>query len=84
MSNTKSQNENQFKAVWNDNFYREVKNIQIQYDAFFLDRNLEDFFSLQWHEKETMLSLHFHDIHAMPKAIVEALELAFIKARPSN
>jgi hypothetical protein len=66
---------------WTDNFNEEVKNIQLEYDSFFSDRKIQEYYSLE-HTKDNMLSLHFHDVHGLPRMIMSAIEQAFLRSKP--
>ena len=77
-----SKKENTYTAIWRRNFMHEVEAIQIEYDAFFTNRKLQDYFSLTEDESTDTLSLHFHDAQSLPKSIEKSLQLVFLKSKP--
>ena len=68
---------------WTNNFSEEVKNIQLEYDSFFSDKKIQDYYSLE-NTKDNMLSLHFHDVHGLPRMIMSAIEQAFLRSKPGK
>ena len=69
---------------WIDNFSLELVNIQIQFDAFFAEGNIENYYKLHVHEETGMLTLHISKHNDLPKEIADALNDAFIKSKPDN
>jgi hypothetical protein len=79
-----SRKDKRFVDEWRDNFKKEVPKIQLEYDSFLLNKNIEDYYSLQSNEEENALFLKFNDVHGLPKIIMNALELAFIDSMPDK
>ena len=75
--------EKQFIDNWTNNFSEEVKNIQLEYDSFFSDKKIQEYYSLE-NTQDNMLSLHFHDVHGLPRMIMRAIEQAFLRSRPGK
>lgn len=81
MNNDNQQQENHFINTWKSNFAIQVKSIRMEYDAFFMNREIEDYYFFE--SNENVLSLHFHNTYSLPHDILKALELAFIKSKPA-
>lgn len=84
MNTNSTSNDTRFTDKWRDNFKKNVKAIQLEYNSFLLNKNIEDYYSLESNEKDDMLSLHFNDVHGLPRMIMSAIELAFIESMPDK
>ena len=73
--------DNEFISSWLKNFQQELHGIQIEFDAFFLNNKLEDYFFIE-HNKSTLLTLHFTGNKDLPADITEAITAAFIRSKP--
>lgn len=69
---------------WITNFTERVKTIQIEFDAFLKNRRLSDYYHFHKGDNGELLSLHFLQVHSLPKEIEQALTEAFIKSKPQN
>lgn len=67
---------------WIENFNRELVNIQFQFNAFFAEGNIENYYKLHVHEETGMLTLHISELNDLPKEIADALTDAFLKSKP--
>ncbi len=67
---------------WIEKFKQELIHIQIEFDAFFAERKIEDYYILHVHEETGMLTLHISKLNNLPKQIADALREAFIKSKP--
>ena len=75
--------DNEFINTWLKKFQQELTGIQVEFDAFFLDKKLEDHFFIE-HNKDTLLTLHFTGNKDLPSDITEAITAAFIKSKPEQ
>ena len=73
--------DNEFINAWLKRFQQELTGIQMEFDAFFLNNKLEDYFFIE-HNKSTLLTLHFTGNKDLPKDITEAITAAFIRSKP--
>ena len=69
---------------WIQDFNDRVKAIQIEYDAFLKSRDLADYYHFHQDESGKLISMHFLQVHGLPKQIEDALMEAFIKSKPSQ
>lgn len=69
---------------WRENFTSEVQNLQIQFDAFFSKKKLNDFYELKVGEVTQNLSLEITDKDELPKEIEERLMDIFYKTKPED
>lgn len=66
---------------WKENFLKEVKNIQIEYDAFFKTKRLEDYYQLlldESHEWGLEIS------EELPREIQERLLKLLVTTKPED
>ena len=73
--------DNEFINAWLKHFQQELTGIQIEFDAFFLNKKLEDYFFIE-HNKSLLLTLHFTGNKDLPLHITETITAAFIKSKP--
>ena len=67
---------------WIDNFHKELIHIQIEFDAFFMEGKINDYFDLCVDKKTGMVTIHISKLNELPKQIVDALSEAFIRSKP--
>lgn len=66
---------------WRENFKLELVHIQIQFDAFFTDGKMDEYYTLKEDEKTGMLILNISAHNELPKQIEEELMDAFNKSK---
>lgn len=69
------------QSTWIKNFEERVKEIEIEFNAFFKNKPLCSFYFID--KSKSSLSLHFHD-NNLPNEIVQALTDAFIASKPTS
>lgn len=67
---------------WRENFNQELVHIQIQFDAFFADGRMDDYYTLKEDEKTGLLILSISALNELPRQIEEELIDAFNKSKP--
>ncbi len=67
---------------WIENFNEELINIQIEFDAFFTEGKIDDYYSLKVDEETGKVSIYISKSNELPKQIADALSDAFIKSKP--
>lgn len=66
---------------WKKNFDAEVRNIEIEFDAFFNNKKLNEYYSLKLNESDE-LSLQIND--ELPKHIKERLIKLLMETKPED
>lgn len=69
---------------WIENFNEELINIQIEFDAFFAEGKIDDYYDLKVDEETGLVTIYISKSNELPKRIADALGDAFIKSRPDN
>ena len=67
---------------WIENFKQEVIHIQNEFDAFFGEGKIEDYYNLKVDEKTKKLTINISKLNELPKQVADALSEAFIKSKP--
>ncbi|KAF0243335.1 MAG: hypothetical protein FD183_8 [Chitinophagaceae bacterium] len=67
---------------WKENFNQELVHIQIQFDSFFTEGKMDDYYTLKEDRKAGMLILNISAHNELPKQIEEELIDAFNKSKP--
>ncbi len=67
---------------WKENFNRQLVHIQIQFDAFFAEGEMDDYYTIRENEENGMLVLNISAHNQLPKQIEEELIDAFNKSKP--
>lgn len=67
---------------WKENFNQELEHIQIQFDAFFAEGKMDEYYTLKEDEKTGMLILSISANNELPKQIADELMDAFNKSKP--
>ena len=66
---------------WKERFEQEVKNVQIEYNSFFLDQKLQDAYTIELGESnEWWLIIN----EQVPKEIKTRLQEAFLATKPED
>ena len=68
--------------IWRENFNQELVHIQIQFDSFFAEGKMDDYYTLKEDKKTGMLILNISAHNELPKQIEEELITAFNKSKP--
>lgn len=84
MNTHNTEKDSMFVKEWRSNFKKKVESIQLEYNSFLLNKNIETYYLLQSNEEGSMLSLQFNDVHGLPRMIMDAIELAFIDSMPDK
>lgn len=66
---------------WKERFEQEVKNIQVEYNAYFLNRKLQDVYTVKMdesHEWELVIT------GQLPDEIKQRLQQIFLSAKPED
>ena len=67
---------------WKENFNQKLVHIQIQFDSFFTEGKMDDYYTLNEDRKTGMLILNISAHNELPKQIEEELIDAFNKSKP--
>lgn len=73
--------EDQLK-LWIVNFEKEVEAIQIEFDAFFLNRKIQDYYRLRINKQSGYLSIDVFRREDLPTEIIDRLTVAYLNAKP--
>lgn len=68
--------------VWKKNFESHLASIKIEFDSFFLNREVSDFYILEEDAGISSLVLHINFDSKLPKQIEDGLVKAFADSRP--
>lgn len=68
---------------WQKSFNKEVKSLQIEYDAFLLPKRFEDTYQVKIDETTQTLSLWI-DTETLPKEIEDRLSELFLRTEPED
>lgn len=69
---------------WMDRFNAEVSNIEIEFNAYFKQGKITDYFKLEVNEELGTLLIYFNDIFHLPQHIKNDLIQALDKTRPAD
>lgn len=69
---------------WKENFEAGIANLQIEFDAFFLEKKLDEFYSLNADETSQNLELEILHSNELPEEIKDRITEAFLNARPED
>jgi hypothetical protein len=67
---------------WIENFNREMEGIQVSFDAFFLQKKIERYYSIKVDKEHNNLTLEMLSLEGLPNEIVNRIIDAFAKAKP--
>lgn len=88
--NTKADNEKQpgkssstKLKQWVANFNKEIVNVQVSFDAFFLQKKIDCYYSLKIDEEHNDLILEMIDGEELPNEIVNRIVDAYTKSKPA-
>ncbi len=69
---------------WKENFEAGLATIKIEFDALFLPRKLDEFYSVKFDEVSQNLELEILHRNELPKEIKDRITEAFLNARPED
>ncbi len=69
---------------WRENFKAGIGNLQIEFDAFFVEKKLDEFYSLKVDEVSQNLVLEILNQDELPKEIADRLIQIFTQAKPED
>jgi hypothetical protein len=67
---------------WVENFNQELVHIQIEFDAFFAEGKIDNYYDLKVDDETGVLTLNISSLNELPKQIADSLSEAFIKSKP--
>lgn len=67
---------------WKENFNQQLAHIQIEFDAFFVEGKIDDYYTLEENEEEGLLTLRISGNGILPKQIEGLLVDAFNQSKP--
>lgn len=67
---------------WQDNFNQEVSKLEIEFDAFFKEKKLDEYFTLTMSEVSQNLSLKLND--QLPAEVKKRMEQLFMATMPED
>ena len=67
---------------WIDAFEKEVGTIEIEFNAFFKDKKLRDYYSLHISKSTGNLSVEINQRDELPPEIIDRLTAAYLTAKP--
>ena len=68
--------------TWIQNFEIEVESIQIEFDAFFLNRKIQDYYELKINRQSGYLSIDVFRREDLPAEIIDRLTVAYLNSKP--
>lgn len=68
--------------LWVTNFEKEVQAIQIEFDAFFRNRKIQDYYRLRVNMESSSISIDIERRDELPSEIIDRLTVAYLKAKP--
>jgi hypothetical protein len=71
---------NDYLNIWIRNFEQEVKSIRIEFDAFFLEKDISKYYSI--HTDEINESFNIEISEELPNEIKERMTAAYLNSRP--
>ncbi|MGI8634265.1 MAG: hypothetical protein ACR2KZ_02565 [Segetibacter sp.] len=69
---------------WKENFEAGLATIKIEFDAFFLKKKLDEFYSLNTDETSHNLELEILHSNDLPEEMKDRITEAFLNARPED
>ncbi len=69
---------------WREKFEAGIANLQIEFDAFFLKKKLDKFYSLNTDETSQNLELEILHSNELPEEMKDRITEAFLNARPED
>lgn len=69
---------------WRENFKAGMANLQIEFDAFFVEKKLNEFYRLKVDEVSQNLVLEILNQDELPKEIADRLIQIFTQAKPED
>ena len=68
--------------LWAEAFEREVQSIQVEYDAFFIERKIQDFYTLRINEENGYVAIDIISRDDLPAGIIDRLTVAYLNSKP--
>jgi hypothetical protein len=69
---------------WRNAFTSEVQNLQTEFDAFFLTKKLDEFYTLKVDEASQTLLLEITNKDELPKEIEDRLTQIYFRTQPED
>jgi hypothetical protein len=69
---------------WRNTFTSEVQNLQTEFDAFFLTKKLDEFYTLKVDEASQTLLLEITNKDELPKEIEDRLTQIYFRTQPED
>lgn len=69
---------------WKENFEAGIANLQIEFDAFFLEKKLDEFYSLNTDETSQNLELEVLHKEELPPGLADSIIETFTNARSED
>jgi hypothetical protein len=67
---------------WIENFNKEMDSVQISFDAFFIQKKIDSYYSLKIDKEHNNLLLEMKDADELPNEIVKRITDAYEKSKP--
>ena len=67
---------------WIKDFEKEVEAIEIEFNAFFLNRNIRDYYSLKVNGAGGYLSIDINRRDDLPSEVIDRLTVAYLSSKP--
>ena len=67
---------------WIKDFEKEVKAIEIEFNAFFLSRKIRDYYSLRVNKASGYLSIDINRRDDLPSEVIDRLTVAYLSSKP--
>ena len=68
--------------VWLEAFEKEADSIQSEFDAFFINKNIKDFYSVRLDEESGYLIIDIKSRDKLPPSIIDRLTVAYLRSKP--
>ncbi len=70
--------------IWIENFNQELPHIQMEFDAFFAEGKIDDYYDLTVDKETGTLILTISTLNELPRQVADSLSEAFIRSKPGN
>jgi hypothetical protein len=74
--------EEQKLNIWIENFNKEINNIRVSLDAFFLSKKIDCYYNLKVDKEHNNLILEMNDAEELPNEILNRITDAYSKSKP--